>query len=149
MIWIRDKELSVLIRVAVFLKKHIFCFRAHSYDPKTFQCRLAFQPLLHTHRQFSLIAGQSHRENGTWAFWKHVTSTKGDSGSFAANFSAEAKSPSPREKTPSLLRLAGPLLTVSTTTCFSCLCNSTCSVECKHKSGISSEQFFSSVSLSS
>lgn len=50
---IGDKELSVLFRVAAFLKKHIFLFHTNSYQPHTSQHRLSLQTLLHTCRQIS------------------------------------------------------------------------------------------------
>lgn len=145
--WIREKELSVLFRVAIFFKKHLFYFHTHSYQPQIFQHGIVLQPLLHIHRQFLLRARESHQENVTWAFWKQVTSTKRESGNLSNQLQCRGQVLQHQKMIPRaiLLSLSRTLIMLSTTTRFSYFCNSTCSVECKCKSSISSGQpFFTS-----
>lgn len=142
MIWIPDKELSILFMLAVLLKKHIFYFHTYSYKRKTFQHRLVLQTLLYAHRQFPLIARQRHWGSGTRAFQKHVESAKKDFRSLATDSSAVT--PLTPNMTPvvTLLSLTGALIMVLIARYFSCLYNSTGSIECSYQSEISSGQPF-------
>lgn len=93
MIWIGDRELSALFRVAAFLKKHIFYSPAHSYQPQTSQHRLALQALLHICRQFLI---RKALERVIEKMVPHLSArrrpAKGDAWTFVANFSAETES---------------------------------------------------------